>query len=212
MKDIPVFSTPNGVASLILREIPSQQTAYVHIQSSLEPKNLVEECAGFCRAIGAERIYATGHEFLEIFPLYTSILQMQCPRDNLEETDAALFPVTEKTAAQWQSIYNEKVKGVPNGAWMTDTERCEMLTQGDGYFVHRNGDLLGIGRVNTEQIRFLAAVKPGAGADVVKALCCAVFSDHVTLEVASTNFKAMNLYERLGFLPCKEISRWYKIF
>lgn len=212
MKDIPVFSTQNGVASLILREIPYQQTAYVHIQSSLEPKNLIEECVGFCRAVGAEQIYATGHGYLEEFPLYTSILQMQCSRDILEECDAALFPATKKTADEWQAIYNEKVKRVPNGAWMTNAERDEMLAQGDGYFIHRDGDLLGIGRVSADKIRFVAAVKPGAGEAVVRTLCHAVFSDRVTLEVASTNFKAMKLYEKLGFFPCKEISRWYKIF
>ena len=33
----------------------------------------------------------------------------------------------------------EKVKKVPNGAWMTDQDAKKMLEQGDGYFIHKNG-------------------------------------------------------------------------
>ena len=41
MKDFPVFSTSYGVASLILKEIPYRQEAYIHIQSTLEPEQLL---------------------------------------------------------------------------------------------------------------------------------------------------------------------------
>ena len=50
MRDIPVFTTQYGVASLVLREIPYRQEAYISIQSSLQPEQLLEECIGFCRA------------------------------------------------------------------------------------------------------------------------------------------------------------------
>ena len=43
MKDIPVFDTPYGVASLFLREIPYRGRAYIKIQSALEPEKLLEE-------------------------------------------------------------------------------------------------------------------------------------------------------------------------
>ena len=35
MKDFPVFTTQYGVASLIMKEIPYQKTAYVIIRDSL---------------------------------------------------------------------------------------------------------------------------------------------------------------------------------
>ena len=86
-----------------------------------------------------------------------------------------------------------------------------MLKEGDAYFVHRNGELLGIGRVKGEEIRFLASVQPGAGEDVVRALAHAVTGESVVVEVASVNQKAVDLYSRLGFLKTKELSTWYKI-
>ena len=56
MRDIPVFTTEYGVASLVLREIPYRQEAYISIQSSLQPEELLAECVSFCRACGAEKV------------------------------------------------------------------------------------------------------------------------------------------------------------
>ena len=33
----------------------------------------------------------------------------------------------------------------------------------------------------------------------------------ITLEVASTNLRAIRLYEKLGFVAVEEVSRWYQI-
>ena len=211
MKDIPVFTTQYGAASLILREIPYQQTAYIRLQASQEPQGLLEECTGFCRMVGAEKILVKEAEGLEGYPLYTAILQMRCMTDSLGDTDAALFPVQEHTADEFQRIYNEKVSHIPNAAWMDTSDKKEMLKTGEGYFVHRGDQLLGIGRVLGGEIRFLASVQPGAGADVVKALAHGVTEDTVTVEVASANEKAVKLYERLGFVKIAELSRWYRV-
>ena len=211
MKDFPVFTTEFGVASLILREVPYQGTAYIRIQSSLDPENLVKECVSFCRMVGAERIYATGDPFLESFPFHTAMLRMVCHRDSLGDSDAALWPVQEHTADRFREIFNQKAPSIPNGAWMTEKDTKEMLQTGEGYFVHRDGVLLGIGRVFAGELRFLASVSPGAGADVLKALCRAATEDTVALTVASTNKKAIALYERLGFVPVEEQSRWFRV-
>jgi ribosomal protein S18 acetylase RimI-like enzyme len=60
-------------------------------------------------------------------------------------------------------------------------------------------------------IESIIAVKPGAGRDVMLALCSSLSSERVVLEVASTNEKAIRLYEKLGFLKNAEISRWYDV-
>ena len=211
MRDIPVFDTENGVASLILEQIPYMQTAYIRIQSSLEPKLLVEECAQFCRACGAERIYAAGAELEPFWPVYTVLWQMCCQRDALGNTAAALFPVQEHTLEVWREIYNRKVICVPNGAWMTEKLGKEMLQKGDGYFVHRDGQLLGIGRVFGDTLDWVASVSPGAGAEVVKALAQVAAEPMLRLTVASTNEKAVRLYENLGFVKSLELSKWYQI-
>ena len=209
MKDIPVFTTEFGVACLVLKEIPYQGAAYITLQASQEPEKLLEECVGFCRACGAERIYATGHPILEHRPLYTAVWEMRCPVSALPDTDAALWPVQEMQLEAWRQIYNDKVKKLPNAAWMSQLQGREMLQKGDGYFVHRGGKLRGIGRASGDRIDWVASVTPGAGREVVCALAHALTEDTVTLTVASENKKAVRLYEDLGFVRCKEISKWY---
>ena len=209
MKDIPVFTTEHGAASLILSQIPYREEGYIHVQSSLEPKLLLEECAGFLRACGAERIYATGEDLPPELEAYTTLVQMQIATEALPETDVALWPVLQENLGQWADIYNQKTARIPLGAWMTDPQRKELLASGEGYFVHRNGQLLGIGRVSADTLHFVAAVQPGAGADVVAALAKLVMEPVLQLTVASTNEKAIRLYEKLGFIKTRKISTWY---
>lgn len=211
MKDIPIFNTEYGVASLVLKEIPYQETAYIIIRDSLEPEKLLGECVGFCRACGAEKIYATGHTILGNRPLLTAIWEMRRDTAGIPDTDAAIWPVQEQTLGQWRQIYNQKVVSVPNGAWMTEADGKQMLQKGDGYFVHRGDELLGIGRASGEMIDWVASVKPVAGRDVVCALSHALTGDVAVLTVASGNNKAVRLYESLGFIRSKEISRWYYV-
>lgn len=211
LKDIPVFSTENGAASIVLREIPHGGGAYVRIHSTLEPWAFFEECGGFCRAAGAKAVFMTGHSALEErYPFHVSILRMCRPLEGEEACDAALFPVQEETLGQWLEAYNEKMRGVSNAAWMTREDGMAMLRRGDGYFVHRNGRLLGLGIAAGEKISAVAALEPGAGAQVVRALTHAIFTDRVELEVASDNTRAIRLYERLGFVTVEELSRWYR--
>ena len=59
LKDIPMFDTETGVSTLVLKEIPYKQVAYVKVQS-VQPDGLkahLQECVSFCRMCGAERIY-----------------------------------------------------------------------------------------------------------------------------------------------------------
>lgn len=211
MKDMPVFTTENGAASLVLREIPYTGRAYVHIRSSQTPAILLKECMEFCSAVGAEEIFASGDPAVEEYPFHTAILRMTCPKDTLEDTDAALWPVQESTLSQWKEIYNRKASKLPNAAWMTDADCAQMLRDGDGYFIHRGDTLLGIGRASGGEIRWVAACERGGGAEVVKALAHAVADDTVMLEVASTNEKAVNLYRGLGFVTMAEVSRWHRL-
>ena len=211
MKNFPFFTTEHGVAALTLREIPYQGKAYIKILGTQEPELLLQECVDFCRAVGADEIFASGHDMLESYPIHTALWHMRCDAQSIGETDASLWPVQEETVSEFRSIYNQKAKKLPNSVWMDAGEEKAMLEQGDGYFIHKDGKLLGIGRVDGEEIRFVASVQPGAGDDVVRALAHAVTGESIVLEVASTNQKALNLYTRLGFLKTAELSRWYKI-
>lgn len=211
MQNLPMFTTEYGAASLFLREIPYRGRAHIKIQSSLDPEKLLEECVSFCRMCGAEWIDAAGHDYLEKYPLITALWAMQCPRDALAETDACLFPVTEATVQQWLDIYNERMADVPNAAYMDSRDGRELLNTGDGYFVHRDGVLLGIGKAKDDFIDTVISVEPGAGETVLRALCSALQCETVRLWVASENHRAVRLYQRLGFVKTKELSRWYRV-
>lgn len=211
MRDMPFFETEYGVASLVLKEIPYQEVAYITILDAWEPEKLLRECAAFCRMCGAERVYASGHPCLESRPLYTAMWELRRSAEGFPDTDAALWPVQEENLEQWRRIYIEKIRKLPNAAWMSQKDAREMLHKGDGYFIHRGEKLLGIGRASGQQIDWVASVEPGAGRDVVCALAHALWCDTVTLTVASENEKALALYDGLGFVKTKEISRWFVV-
>lgn len=210
MRDIPMFTTESGIASLILREIPTKQTAYVHLQSSQEPEKLLLECVDFCRAAGAETVYATGSPCLEDYPLFTTIFSMRGRVEDVGETDLCLFPVTEKTWPEFCKTYNEKMATVPtaNTLRLMDREKYEK----GAYFVHKEGLLHGIGIVEGNRIFAVAACQKGVGREVLATLCKALSGEDILLDVAENNGPAMNLYTRCGFLKTGEIARWYKVY
>ena len=213
MKDIPIFDTETGVSSLVLKEIPYKQIAYVKIRS-VQPGGLrahLDECIRFCRMCGAERIFAQGHPELEQWPLHCAVLKMNLAVPD-REPPAMVFPVTEETVCRWRDIYNEKMAQVDNSAVMTARDEKEILSSGGACFVHDCGALLGIGWVRESRILCVAAVQPGAGERVLLTLLTLLDSDRAELEVASTNHRAIRLYERLGFVTVGEASRWYQIF
>lgn len=211
MKNIPVFDTQYGVASLFLEEIPYRKRAHIKIQSSLDPQKLLEECVAFCRMCGAEWIDAAGHSYLEQYPLNSILYIMSCDRARIGETDACLFPVTEETVGKWLEIFNQRMADVPNAAYKDSKGGKQLLEAGDGYFVHKNGELLGIGKASGDYLDTVISVKPGMGQTVVQALTGVLTGDPVRLMVAHANERAVRLYERMGFVKVKEVSRWYRV-
>lgn len=207
MKDLPAFTTENGVASIVLQEIPYTQVAYVIIRSTLTPETFIKECGDFCRAAGAERVYATGHENLKAYPYHTAIWKMEGTA--IPDQGTVCVPVTEETLAQWCEIYNRKMAAVPNAAFMGKHKKDLILA--GGCFVFENEVLLGIG-MTTDGIDAVASICPGGGEKIVSALCRKLGKEKITLQVALENEKAIALYERMGFQKTEEISCWYKIF
>ena len=213
MRDFPFFTTESGVASLVLKEIPYRQEAYIRVRD-VQPgqlRELVDECASFCRMAGAERVYAAGHEGLEMYPLYTSVLEMRGEARVDHGMLENLFPVTEQTVGRWRESYNERMLAVDNAGTLEKRDEQRILESGGAYFVHRTGELLGIGWLEEGKLLAVASVKPGAGERVMHTLMSLVEGASMTLEVASTNDRAVRLYERLGFLKIREISRWHRV-
>lgn len=209
MKDLPAFTTENGVATLVLQEIPYSQTAYVIIRDTQSPEAFIKECGEFCCAAGAERVYAKGHRLLENYPYHTAIWKMEGALKGVPEGDAVCTSVTEETLESWCEIYNRKMAAVPNAAHMGKHKKDLILA--GGCFVYERDVLLGIGMVSDGQIDAVASVVPGGGARIVTALCQKIGNERISLQVALENEKAVALYEHLGFERTEEISRWYKI-
>ena len=212
MKDFPMFDTKFGIASLVLKEIPYKDVAYILLREVWDAEKLLAECVSFCRICGAEAIYATGHESLESYPVHTTVLEMRGDAVVDRAAIKSLFPVTEATVTQWREIYNEKMRGVDNSATMTAADEKRILESGGAYFVHEDGELLGIGWLEDTALLAVAAAKPGIGMAVMNTLMSLIEGAQMHLEVASTNARAIRLYEKMGFIPTKEISRWYKIY
>lgn len=210
MRNIPMFTTELGTASLVLEEIPYKKIAYIRLQDSVDAVAFLNECAQFCCAAGAEAVYATGSG-ADAFPHYTTILHMSRDTRDLPITEAALFPLQQETLEQWISIYNNRMFNVPNAATMTRAKACDILKEGSGYFIHRDTTLLGVGVSGGRRIDTVVSVQPGAGRDVLLALCNALSESTVCVEVASINTRAIKLYESLGFIQNRVVDEWYKI-
>ena len=211
MKDMPVFTTENGVASLVLREIPARGEAYITVRSSVEPEKLVKECVSFCRACGAERIYGKGEGLKDKYPLHTVIYEMRGDAAVDPEKLHSLFPVTEQTVGRWRQIFNEAMKNVDNAAALTYLDEGKIVSSGGAYFIHSSGKLLGIGWMEDVKLLAVAAVEKGAGEKVLNTLFSLVEGASVTLEVASTNTRAIRLYEKMGFTRTRELGRWFRL-
>ena len=212
MRDFPLFTTDFGVASLVLKEIPYREEAYITVQD-VQPEGFEEhlkECVSFCRMAGAEKIFAKGHDALEQYPLHTAVYEMRGTAWVDKDQLACLFPVTEETVGRWRTIYNERMRTVDNAGTLEARDEKKIL-EGGAYFVHADGELLGIGWLEYTKLLAVASVKRGAGEQVMHTLMSLVENADMTLEVASTNERATRLYEKLGFLKTAEISRWYRI-
>jgi len=212
MRDFPIFTTEYGVSSLFLKEIPYKNEAYIRIRDVQEGflKEHLEECVKFCRMAGAERIFAADHEGLSHWPYAFSLYEMRGTAWVDPQKLENLFPVTEATVGRWREICNEKMRPIACTATQTSRDEPEILA-GGAYFVHHQGELLGIGWVKDPELRTVAAMKPGAGERVMHTLMSLMEGDTMTLEVASTNDRAIRLYEKLGFLRTAETARWYDV-
>lgn len=211
MRDFPVFTTEYGVASLILREVPYRQEAYIVIQSTQQPEELLRECISFCRAVGAEKIYARGHELVERYPLHSVIYEMRGSVEVDENKVEHLWPVTAETIGRWRQLLNDRMRDVDNAGTLEKQGEQEILDLGGAYFIHRSGELLGAGWLAGDELMLIASTQKGMGERVMHTLLSTTYPEQLRLQVASTNTAAIRLYERTGLIKTAELRRWYRV-
>lgn len=163
MKDIPVFSCPDGIATLILREVPFRGEGYILVRGVFGTlEGLLAECAGFCRAAGAERLFAAGEADFSGYPAAIRILGRSAPRESLLPAPEAvrLVPVTEETAADWAREYNARFRAVPAAESCSPAEERALAAGGEALWIWDGAERIGLGRVRGSELLAVAALLP----------------------------------------------------
>ena len=214
MKDIPIFTTPAGTASLILREIPYKRTAYVLVRSVL-PGGMGEtlrECRAFCLQAGAERVLASADGPLDL-PHDHDMLSMSRPKPGLPipEPPVPLVPVTRENVRDYQAIYNRLFTQIPGAATCHGMELDRLLSSGGAFLAAPEGKFSGIGETDGGELRAVGVLPEyrGLGRRLTLTLLGRLEGPDLRLRVSSVNERALRLYERLGFQRRGVLSRWY---
>lgn len=212
MRDFPFFTTEYGVSSISLREIPYKGQAFIWVRTVQEGmlSAHLQECTSLCCMAGAEQILAGNHPDLERFPVYTNLLEMRGIVNRNPERLALVRPVTSETAGEWRALYNQKLRRVDCAATLEYREEAKLPGSG-ACFVEREQKLLGIGWLEEDTIRAVASLVPGGGEWIVQSMAAQTPDRSLKLEVASTNEKAIRLYQSLGFRITQCLAEWWEI-
>ena len=212
MRDIPLFTTENGVASLLFKKIPYTKEAFVHIRDSRSFKEFIKECKDICVMAGAEEIYATGHDDLPVYPEHCAVVCYKAQADSFPETEAIAVPISSEQMSWWRQVYNQKMVHVPSAAPLSESDVERLIAENKAYCIYKACSAVGIGVAYDGEVQAVASIAPGCGRDCVIALEKCLGRGEVSLSVASTNMKAIDLYKRLGFKEMETKAVWYKIF
>ena len=212
MRNIPLFATELGVASLVLEQIKYNKMAYIRIQSSSSLKEFLQECVGFCRAAGAEKIFATGEQIAELYDESVSVIRMMRLREGMERGTSKLVSILPADIEDFRGIYNSAMRNIPNASGMSIQSANEILQQGSGYFVYQEDERIGLGIAEEEWIHGIVSLKKGMGMTIMQALNTVLCGEEIHVELNDSNIAAKTLYERMGFTTYEVVSKWYKIF
>lgn len=200
MRDLPIFPCADGLASLILGEIPYRGEAYILVRTVYGSLTaLVQQCASFCADAGATRIYVSGEGDFSAFPVHTRLLD--------RSIEAALLPSTAAHAEQtgddeWATLYNARFRRVP-------CAKTYQKTPGNACFVYDGETRIGLGLCIGDELAAVAGLERGRGADCVLGLAKQMKTPQIRLLCAEENIAAMRLYDRLGFSVDGVRRVWY---
>ena len=211
MKNFPFFTTQSGVASLVLEQVPFNKTAYIRIQSCSDFRELLKECLDFCKAVGAETVFAAGDDRLITRGEPASVIRMERRREGLAQCTAQLVTTNRENAETFRQIYNRTMCRIPNAALLTNNDLLSRIDAGECYFVYQEDLLLGVGIASGSWIHTVISLVKGAGEMVLLALNRVLEGESIQVELIDCNIPAKRLYERLGFTVSETISTWYKI-
>ena len=215
MKDIPIFTGAHGVATLILSQISWSGCGYVMVRSVWDDeKAFLEECLSFCRACGAERVYASW-ELAELpAPHGYDMVQMEMKKSDLPQGETlTLEDLTEENSEVFIDIYNTCFLPIPNAASYGKKDIGRLLGEETAYLVKQDGKYAAIAEISKEGLEAVAVLPQyrGLGYDLCRTVLHKVPSVTLKLKTVSTNERALALYRRLGFGNEQIVSRWWKL-
>jgi hypothetical protein len=213
MRDIPFFQWEGCVATLALSEIPYRRKAYVLVRLAPAEKlrAFMKECVAFCRMAGAQRIYASAEHPLETgVPAY-ALVRYVCPRAALQPVNLELTPLNAENQHLFLELQRQLFQSVDGAATYT-LQDCERIKKAaSGFLWMEGGTPIGIGELRNGEIGTVGVTRPGTGGTLVRALAGKLSSEVVSVQTASTNERAIRLYEKLGFRLDEVLSDWYLI-
>ena len=215
MKDIPVFTGSHGVATLVLKEIPWSGCGYVLVRSVWDDAAaFLEECRGFCRACGAEQVYASWE--LEALPADHAydMIQMEIRKADLPPlAPVEVEDLTEENSEAFIEIYNKCFQTVPGAASYSRKAAERLFGEETGYLVRADGAYAAVAEISKKGLEAVAVLPEhkGLGSRLTRTVLEKVPSTVIKLKVASTNARAIRLYERLGFTHSGVLSHWWKL-
>jgi len=215
MKDIPVFTGAHGVASLILRQIPWSGCGYVIVRGIYgDAAAFLDECLGFCRACGAEEVYAN-MELQDLpAPHAYDMLRLQRQKAGLPCGSTELEELSKENSEEFLTVFNTCFRPVPNAVAYGKEELRRLLEEETAFLVRRDGRAAAVAEISKQGLEAIAVLPEyrGLGYDLALTVLQMVPSNTISLKVASTNARALALYERLGFVQTEVLSRWWKLW
>ena len=219
MNNIPVFTAQSGTATLILREIPVSEQAYILLRTVLpgQAENLVAECASFCKMCGAEEIFASWEDGdLPFLPPAYDIYLLHVLKSALPEgKPVQLTPMTPENDAIFQRIYNRCFSHVSHALSYDRGQIARIYREHQKAFLalDEKKKPYGIGELHGDELAAIAVLPKyrGTGTDLAISLLQLCPGEELRVTVASDNDAAMRLYERLGFHLTGVESRWFRV-
>ena len=219
MNNFPVYLSQWGTATLILREIPYKKTAYILLRTVLEEQVelLIQDCAAFCRNCGAENCFVAAAESETVIPGTPAYALQRMTAEKaalpLLENPFRLEPLCPDNEDLYISLYNRCFRTVSNAATYDrkELQRVYRMAQ-QGFLAYLEDTPCGMGELHENELAAVGLLPEyrGMGKYLTLALLERCPGPELSLTVVSDNYRALALYEKLGFRTESIVSRWYR--
>lgn len=227
MNDIPAFTEGGGVSSLILREIPYKNTAFVMVRAfdrQLLDEHL-QEAVSLCRFAGAKAVFAAAERealFPDREPDYKMLrLGVSCCCD--KGIEAEHKELSENNMNDYIRIYNACFADIVSAETLTEKKvrpnmencgrQCRIYYKDGVPAAISDIEFAGDGAL-LNAVGVLPEYRGGFGQDILKSLMADTAKkgiDKLCVNVMSTNKRALKLYRKLGFEQEEVLSCWFRL-